>query len=119
MKTAYIELHRLGYAHSLEVWSGMEIVGGIYGVSIGLHFYGESMFSAKTNGSKVALMALCNLLESWDFEFIDCQLHSSHLQRLGAVQMKRNAFLQTVVNNRGNPTKIGRWKVRPFQALPR
>lgn len=114
MKAAYSELHRLGYGHSLEVWSGDQIVGGIYGVSLGLHFYGESMYSKKANGSKVALLALCNLLNSWGFKFIDCQLPTPHLERLGAVRIDRTSFMRDVISNRNAATIRGPWRVRPF-----
>lgn len=114
MKAAYTELHHLGYAHSLEVWSGNQIVGGIYGVSLGAHFYGESMFSARTNGSKVALLALCRLLNSWGFRFVDCQLPTPHLESLGATRVDRASFLHDVIANRKIETIRGPWRVRPF-----
>lgn len=81
MKTAYQELHQLGFAHSIEVWQGGVLVGGLYGVLIGKVFCGESMFSHVSNASKAALIYLCR---SFDLELIDCQIYSDHLASLGA-----------------------------------
>ncbi|MFK8054044.1 MAG: leucyl/phenylalanyl-tRNA--protein transferase [Woeseiaceae bacterium] len=96
MKDAYVDLHQSGWAHSLEIWSGDEITGGIYGIAIGNVFFGESMFSAQTNGSKMALMALCHLLAADHFELLDCQMHTAHLQSLGAKLWSRETFSQAV-----------------------
>lgn len=118
MKHAYSVLFGLGYAHSLEVRLDQELIGGIYGISLGRHYYGESMFSARTNGSKVALMALCQLLSSWQFELVDCQLPTAHLISQGATTIERPQFLRLVKQNRSAPTAKGPWKVAPFRVLP-
>jgi len=91
---AYLRLHELGHAHSLETWHGGELVGGLYGVAIGRVFYGESMFSRMSDASKVALVTLCQQLERWRFPFIDCQMHTQHLLSLGAEDIPRPLFLE-------------------------
>jgi len=97
MLAAYQELHALGYAHSVEVYDPAEqLVGGIYGVAIGRMFFGESMFGAATNGSKVALIALCKTLHEWGFPLLDAQVSSPHLQTLGAFEMPRAQFVDRV-----------------------
>lgn len=94
MKDAYIELHSLGFAHSVEVWQGNTLVGGLYGVSIGKAFFGESMFSLASNASKVALACLVEFLIRENFYFIDCQITNEHLLRLGAFELPRAVFLK-------------------------
>ncbi|MDR1076546.1 MAG: leucyl/phenylalanyl-tRNA--protein transferase [Xanthomonadaceae bacterium] len=96
MRSAYAELHRRGYAHSVEVFSGPRLVGGIYGVAIGQMFFGESMFSAESGGSKVALAALCRQLRIWGWPLLDAQVENPHLLRLGAEQWPRSSFMQRV-----------------------
>lgn len=118
MKKAYSELHKQGYAHSLEVRMERKIVGGIYGVSLGNHFYGESMFSLMANGSKVALMALCELLSNWDFAIVDCQIPTAHLISQGAEVVDRPKFLELIDENRSVPTVNGHWEVAPFRVAP-
>lgn len=93
MIDAYVELHRQGYAHSVEVWRGRQLAGGLYGVAIGSAFYGESMFSAQSNASKVALAALANRLQRHQFRFIDCQMETPHLLSMGAELISREEFL--------------------------
>jgi leucyl/phenylalanyl-tRNA--protein transferase len=93
MIAAYCELHRLGYAHSVETWMDGELVGGLYGMAIGKMFYGESMFSRRTNASKIALAHLCKQLEFWDFGMIDCQMNTPHLASLGAHEIPREEFI--------------------------
>ena len=93
MIAAYSKLHQLGYAHSVEVWMSEKIVGGLYGVSIGRMFYGESMFSRVSNASKIALAYLAKQLERWQFGMIDCQMHTLHLATLGAHEMPRSEFI--------------------------
>jgi len=93
MIEAYNKLHELGHAHSVEIWKSNKLVGGLYGLAIGKIFFGESMFSINTDASKSAFMALCAQLHNWGFHFIDCQLHSDHLQRLGAKEISREVFL--------------------------
>ncbi|MEP7042010.1 MAG: leucyl/phenylalanyl-tRNA--protein transferase [Dokdonella sp.] len=92
MLAAYRRLHALGHAHSVEAWHDGRLVGGIYGVAIGRMFFGESMFSAMTNGSKVALLALCRALRQWDFPLLDAQIASDHLFTLGALELPRATF---------------------------
>jgi leucyl/phenylalanyl-tRNA--protein transferase len=92
MKAAYTELHRQGHAHSVECWQQDRLVGGLYGVSIGRAFFGESMFALVNDASKVALAYLARQLDRWDFPVIDCQVYTRHLERLGATRMSRAAF---------------------------
>ncbi len=95
MQNAYMDLHERGYAHSVEVWDEQDqLVGGLYGVTIGAIFFGESMFSKKDNASKVALACLTKALKKEDFKLIDCQVESSHLSSLGAKNIKRQNFIQ-------------------------
>ena len=89
---AYFDLHRLGHAHSLEVWEGDVLVGGIYGLAIGSMFFGESMFSHKTDASKIALVALCRQLKKWGFTLLDCQVSNPHLLSMGAQEISRQDF---------------------------
>lgn len=96
MHRAYGELHRLGYAHSVEVFDGTQLVGGIYGVAIGRMFFGESMFSGRSGGSKVALTALARTLCGWGWPLIDAQVENPHLLRMGATHLPRDAFLVRV-----------------------
>ena len=93
MITAYTNLHLLGYAHSLEVWDGEALIGGLYGVAIGRMFSAESMFSRRTNASKVALHALAGTLWERGFPLIDAQVPNPHLLRMGAHDMPRARFL--------------------------
>jgi leucyl/phenylalanyl-tRNA--protein transferase len=101
MIAAYCELHRLGYAHSVEVWIENELAGGLYGVCIGRMFYGESMFSKRTDASKIAFAHLARQLERWNVGLIDCQMHTPHLASLGAREIPRAEFialLQELIN---------------------
>ena len=93
MKMAYIRLNTLGYAHSVEVWQDGSVCGGLYGVSLGKIFFAESMFSRKTDASKIALYALSRILTSNKFNLIDCQFLTPHLESLGAKEISRNTFL--------------------------
>jgi len=93
MERAYIALHHAGFAHSVEVWHSNELIGGLYGVSLGKAFFGESMFSRQSDASKIALVYLVMHLRKWDFGFIDCQVYSEHLGTLGARQIERQAFM--------------------------
>jgi leucyl/phenylalanyl-tRNA--protein transferase len=93
MIAAYCALHRLGYAHSIETWKDGSLVGGLYGVSIGRMFYGESMFSNVSNASKIALAHLARQLERWQFGMIDCQMNTPHLAKLGAREISRSEFI--------------------------
>lgn len=92
--TAYHRLHQQGLAHSVEVWRGSALVGGLYGVSIGRAFFGESMFHTTADASKLALWRLCEQLQAWDFQLIDCQQDTPHLRRLGSQTLSREAYLR-------------------------
>ena len=92
MKQAYIELHKAGFAHSLEIWMKNQLVGGLYGIAIGRVFFGESMFSRVTDASKAAFLALAHLLNDSGFKLIDCQVYSEHLETLGAREIDRKLF---------------------------
>ena len=94
MIAAYTALHRLGYAHSVETWEDGELIGGLYGMSIGRMFYGESMFSRRSDASKVALAHLAAQLRRWNFGMIDCQMNTPHLASLGAREIPRTEFVQ-------------------------
>ncbi len=111
MINAYIRLHRTGYAHSVEVWNDKELSGGLYGVSLGRAFFGESMFTKRSDASKVALVYLVRHLKNWNFEFIDCQVPTEHLKRMGAREIPRTEFLQMLKRALNAPTIRGRWKI--------
>jgi leucyl/phenylalanyl-tRNA--protein transferase len=97
MINAYCHLHELGFAHSVESWYDAELVGGLYGVSLGNCFFGESMFTKMSNASKVAFVTMVRELERSGFEFVDCQMPSGHLESLGAVGIPRHIFLERLV----------------------
>ena len=92
MKRAYHNLHHRGTAHSLECWHDDVLVGGLYGVALGRVYFGESMFSTMRDASKVAFAELCRMLGEWGYELIDCQIHTPHLERLGACSIRRASF---------------------------
>lgn len=94
MEDAYIALHGLGFAHSVEAWQEGQLVGGLYGVALGGAFFGESMFSRKSNASKIALLHLIREIQPLGYELIDCQVSSDHLLSLGAREISRQSFLQ-------------------------
>jgi len=110
MLDAYQRLHALGHAHSVEAWNGDELVGGIYGVAIGRMFFGESMFSAAQNGSKVALLALAHALREWGFPLLDAQVASPHLFTLGAYEIERPEFCAQVEKLTRLPALEGSWR---------
>jgi len=93
MKDAYCRLHELGWAHSVETYEGDTLVGGLYGLAIGRMFYGESMFSHRTDASKVAFAHLVRYLVANQYGMIDCQMHTNHLASLGGREIPRDAFL--------------------------
>ena len=93
MKEAYCEFHRRGYAHSVETWQDEKLVGGLYGISIGRAFFGESMFNRVSNASKVAFATLVENLKRLKFNLIDCQVKTDHLIRFGAREVPRKVFL--------------------------
>lgn len=109
MKAAYTALHHEGFAHSVEVWEGEELVGGLYGISIGRHFYGESMFARVSNASKFGFITLVRLLHARGFNLIDCQTPTRHLTSLGAEGIPRRTFLAELEKNRQADTLRGNW----------
>lgn len=109
MRTAYCHLHRLGYAHSVEVWEREKLVGGLYGLSLGRIFFGESMFSLRPDASKIALVHLARHLEHHDFTLIDCQMHTPHLASLGAHDIARETFLDYVERSVDSPHSAPVW----------
>lgn len=109
MQEAYIGLHELGYAHSVESWLDGELVGGVYGVSLGRCFFGESMFSYRSNASKIALATLVERLKAWSFHMIDAQVTTRHLISLGAKEIPRRVFLRRLKGALSFPTSRGKW----------
>ena len=109
MQGAYGRLHALGFAHSVEAWHDDELAGGLYGVSLGAMFFGESMFSRRPDASKVALAHLARQLTQWQFPLIDCQIMNDHLHSLGARPMPRQHFLDLVAANAQIETRRGAW----------
>jgi len=111
MQHAYIRLFKKGLAHSVEVWHNDELIGGLYGVSLGGAFFGESMFSRQSNGSKIALVYLVEQLKQWGFGFIDAQVYSDHLGSLGASNIPRSEFISRLQIEINKTTRIGRWQL--------
>lgn len=109
MIEAYVKLHEMGYAHSIEAWSGDRLVGGLYGVSLGRAFFGESMFSRESNASKAAFVTLAINLERIGFDIIDCQVHTDHLESLGAFEMPRDQFIGIIRRSLSAETIRGNW----------
>ena len=109
MEAAYVELHRLGHAHSVEVFEGNRLVGGIYGVAIGRMFFGESMFSGESGGSKVALAGLAHRLREWGWPLIDAQVANPHLVSLGAEYVARSDFVLLLDHLTAMPGRDGSW----------
>lgn len=109
MIDAYCALHEAGFAHSAEAWLANELVGGIYGVSLGSAFFGESMFKRVTNASKVVFATLAQRLSGWRFTMIDCQITNPHLQSLGSYEITRAEFLRRLAHALTFPTRAGRW----------
>jgi leucyl/phenylalanyl-tRNA---protein transferase len=111
MQEAYIKLYGLGFAHSVEVWFEGQLAGGLYGVSLGKCFFGESMFHVKSDASKVALACLVEKLKAWKFSFIDAQMTTDHMVGLGAKEMPRRIFLKRLQGALRFPTKRGKWRI--------
>lgn len=110
---AYTQLHNQGAAHSVEVWRGAELVGGLYGIALGRMFFGESMFSQADNASKVGFAHLVQQLQRWNFPLIDCQVANKHLFSLGAVEISRETFQQMLLDFTHRPTLPGPWTLAP------
>jgi len=113
MTDAYIQLHRSGFAHSIECWHDGDLAGGLYGVALGGVFFGESMFAKKNNASKVAFVALVKQLIKWDFALIDCQVTTRHLISFGAREIPRSEFIRRVEKALKMPAKKGIWHLGP------
>jgi leucyl/phenylalanyl-tRNA--protein transferase len=111
MAEAYVRLHELGFAHSAEAWQDGKLVGGLYGVSLGAAFFGESMFADRPDASKAAFAVLVGQLAAWRFDLIDCQVHTDHLARFGAREWSRKRFLTALRRSLEAPTRRGAWKL--------
>lgn len=109
MKEAYIALHKMGFAHSVETWQDGELVGGLYGLSLGKCFFGESMFANVSNASKAALIFLAQTLDQQGFDMIDCQAETKHLTTMGAKFISRTAFSDYLKQNKQKKTIRGNW----------
>ncbi|MCU0390365.1 MAG: leucyl/phenylalanyl-tRNA--protein transferase, partial [Thermoflexibacter sp.] len=109
MLEAYTHLHELGFAHSVETWQNGELVGGLYGISLGKVFFGESMFAKVSNASKIAYISLVSNLQALDFELIDCQVYTEHLESLGAVNVPREEFMRLLAKGLAGKTLQGNW----------
>ncbi len=118
MLEAYMALHKKGIAHSIEVWLDNKLVGGLYGLSLGRAFFGESMFSHVTDASKLALAALCQQSLNWQFHFIDCQVPSDHLVSLGAVNIRRVDYIRKLDAALKYADRIGLWSLDASILLP-
>jgi leucyl/phenylalanyl-tRNA---protein transferase len=118
MIAAYCHLHRQGHAHSVEVFSGEKLIGGIYGVAIGRMFFGESMFSVESGASKVALAGLGKILHSWSWPLLDAQVENPHLQSMGAVFKPRGEFVEELARLCSLAEMPGLWngRIAPFAA---
>lgn len=111
MIAAYGRLHALGYAHSAEAWQNNELVGGLYGISLGAAFFGESLFTLRDNASKVVLVTLLSQLRKWRFHFVDCQMRTDLMGQLGAVDWVRKRFLSELKKALCVPTRQGLWQI--------
>jgi leucyl/phenylalanyl-tRNA--protein transferase len=109
MIEAYTRLHHEGFAHSVEVYRGDILVGGLYGLALGKAFFGESMFSLESNASKVAFKALSDVLAARSYDFIDCQMKTDHMVRLGAEVVERDLFLDQLHDALQKPSDLGYW----------
>jgi len=109
MHAAYVRLHDLGFAHSVEAWKEGKLVGGLYGVSLGGAFFGESMFARADDASKVAFATLAARLAGWGVELIDCQVYTEHLARFGAEEWPRARYLTALAAALTKETRRGKW----------
>jgi leucyl/phenylalanyl-tRNA--protein transferase len=110
MRRAYGELHRRGLAHSVEAWRGDRLAGGLYGVSLGSAFFGESMFAREPDASKAAFVTLVGQLVRWGIELIDSQVYTDHLARFGAEEWPRRRYLRALAKALDAPTRPGPWR---------
>ena len=113
MVSAYGRLHQLGFAHSFEAWEGQALAGGLYGVSLGGAFFGESMFADRTDASKVAFVRAVEWLAHRGIRLVDCQVRTEHLVSLGAREVRRSEFLARLAEALRAPTALGRWDLGP------
>jgi len=111
MIEAYCALFEAGVAHSVECWKDDELAGGLYGVSLGAAFFGESMFTRATDASKVAFVHLVQRAKDWGFHFVDCQMRTEHLATFGAVDVPRVEFLERLARSVAEPTREGPWEI--------
>ncbi len=111
MKDAYVKLHNMGVAHSVEVSYKNKLVGGLYGLSIGSCFFGESMFHTVTDASKVALWHLVDRMLMWNFDMIDVQQETDHLKSMGAISLDRKEFLHLLNDSVNKKSKLGSWNL--------
>ena len=111
MRHAYRDLHHAGFCQSVEIWRNQQLIGGLYGISLGRSFFGESMFSGEDNGSKLALYYLSEQLAVWQFDLIDCQISSDHLYSLGAEDLPRQQFLRELEVSVRRPGRTGPWSL--------
>jgi leucyl/phenylalanyl-tRNA--protein transferase len=118
MLSAYESLHHAGHAHSVEVWLGEELVGGLYGVTTGSTFFGESMFSSERDASKVALVCLARHLSSWGYKVIDCQVYSQHLVSLGAEEINRSRFIEILRDSVDDQVASNAWNKDLARPVP-
>ncbi len=118
MKRAYQQLHKQGWAHSVECWCNGKLVGGLYGVAVGQVFFGESMFSQQTDASKVAFVTLVQHLAHWGFAVIDCQIQSQHLDSLGASNISRELFTTLLDQHCEQTGKPGLWQTETLPSSP-
>ena len=109
MVAAYTTLHQRGFAHSIEAWRGDELVGGLYGVSLGAAFFGESMFARADDASKIAFAATVAQLDAWKIGLIDCQVHTEHLERFGAYEVPRLRYMEMLHIALDEPTRRRNW----------
>lgn len=114
---AFTTLHRVGVAHSVEVWDGPELIGGLYGLAIGQAFCGESMFTRRDDASKLAFIALARQLTTWGFTLIDCQVATDHLRRLGGRELPLEDFLARLTTATRSPGHLGQWSFDPDAAF--
>ena len=112
--SSYSYLHEIGYAHSVEVWDGGTLVGGLYGIAIGKVFYGESMYSDAPNASKMALITLARVLQQQGFVLIDCQISNPHLESMGGRHIPRSMFMEYMSKNAVLPPDHGIWDSDAF-----
>lgn len=121
LREGFLRLHELGFAHSIEAWRDGALVGGLYGLSLGGAFFGESMFATEPDASKVAFATLLGNLTHWGFDFIDCQTRTEHLERFGAVPWPRARFLEVLAGSVARDTRSGKWafELGPAEAVAR